>query len=140
MTMQPDDTVDASVLVPLSPDLELRPRHKKLVGVRELLTPLVERFAEDLVEASASLRRLAREAHDANDRVAEAALRAKIADQAMALLRLCREDVPSKPPTIRSQRDLPDLSKLSPETRRRLDEVRNAVEDELGPEWNQTGG
>ena len=135
MTMQPDDMPDASVPVPLSPDLELRPRNKKPASVRQLLTPLVERFAEDLVEASASLRRLAREAHEANDRVVEAALRAKIADQAMTLLRLCRDDSPSGPREIRSQRDLPDLRKLSPETRRRLDEVLKAVEDEVGPDW-----
>lgn len=138
--MQSDDTPDASVPAPLSHDLELRPRNRKLTTVRQLLTPLVERFAEDLVEASSSLRRLAREAHDANDRVAEAALRAKIADQATALLRVCRDDSPSGPREIRSQRDLPDLSKLTTETRRRMEEALDAVENELGPEWFQSRG
>ena len=132
--MQPDDTTDASVSVPLSFNLELRPRNRKLTDVRQLLAPLVEQFAEDLVEASASLRRLARDAHAANDRVAEAALRAKIADQAMALLRLCRDDSPSGPREIRSQSDCTDISKLSPETRRRLKEVFGTVENADGPE------
>lgn len=114
---------DALTPMPLSQDLELRPRGWNPLNVHQLLGSEVDRFAEDLVEASASLRRLARGAHAANDVRTEAALRAKLAELAMALLKLCRDDVAEQPSAIRSQRDLPDIRKLSPQTRQRLNEV-----------------
>lgn len=121
--------------IPLSLDLELRPRGTAPVSVRQALGPLVRQYIGDLVEASEGLKRLAEEAYRANDRTAEAALRAKIVDQATALLRLCRED--SQPHgaghVIRSQSDVPRWASLSPQTRRSLEAAWEAAEKEWGP-------
>ena len=99
--------MDDHSLVPLSADLELRPARSSPPSLRRLLSPLLEDCVRDITESIGRLRTLAEQASQKEDHRAEASLRAKIVDQATAILRLCGNEPATGYGQLRSQEDLP---------------------------------
>ncbi len=131
---------------PLTKHLELRPRNETPVSLRQMLGPMLDRAVQDIEESAARLRDLANEAASLRDHKAEAALRAKIVDQATAILRVCREEASPAEETWqpRSQDDLPRMELLPPRVReqfeegyRLLAEAERLAEEMWGPTWEQ---
>ena len=116
--------MDGNQLFPLSTDIELRPARSSPVSLRQLLGPMLDRAVQDIEESAARLRDLANEAASLRDHKAEAALRAKIVDQATAILRVCREEASPAEEAWqpRSQDDVPNMKLLPPRVREQFEE------------------
>ena len=126
--------MDDNPIVPLSNDLELRPARTAPESVGRLLRQHVGRYVNDLVEATEALKRLAAEARDAQDHGAEAALRAKIVDQACKVLALCGGEV-QESNEIRSQADVPRWESFPADVRAKLEEAFQYAEHRMGTRW-----
>ncbi len=117
--------------IALASDVELRRPGTEPVTLSGGLRPLVARFTADLVGSLDRLKQLADEARRCKDPRTEAALLAKIADVAANVLRLTKPGgVLDQAHPINSE-DLPDLRRLSPELRARLDQIFEEVDREL---------
>ena len=131
---------------PLTRDLELRPRGETPATVGRALSPLIRHYTEQLVDNTKRLNELAESARDSQDRKAEVLLRAKIVDQATAVLRLCRDEATPTTETWRPlcQDDLPNMELLPPRVQeqfvegyRLLAEAERLAEEMWGPTWEQ---
>ncbi len=105
---------------------------------------MLDRAVQDIEESAARLRDLANEAASLRDHKAEAALRAKIVDQATAILRVCREEASPAEETWqpRSQDDVPRMELLPPRVREQFEEgyrliaeAERLAEELWGPNW-----
>ncbi len=99
-----------------------------------------------MVDNTKRLNELAESARDSQDRKAEVLLRAKIVDQATAVLRLCRDEATPTTETWRPlcQDDVPRMELLPPRVReqfeegyRLLAEAERLAEEMWGPTWEQ---
>lgn len=121
-------------LVPLSGDLELRPARSSPVSLRRMLSPLLEDCVRDITESIGRLRTLAEQASQKEDHRAEASLRAKIVDQATAILRLCGNEPATGYGQLRSQQDVPEWE----EVREDFIESFLFAERSMGRHWSCT--
>ena len=110
----------------LSPSIELRPAGTEPHGSMQTL---LARAVDDVADALDELRQLAREARAEGNLAAVAALQAKIADVGLRLLALSGQQG-SEERVATCQDELPDWSKLSPETQALLEEAFRRVAEE----------
>ena len=104
--------MDGNQLFPLTTDIELRPARSSPASLRRMLSPLLEDCVHDITASLGRLRKLAEQAGQEEDRRAEAALRSKIIDQALASLRICDGESATGFPKIASQDDVPEWEQV----------------------------
>ena len=124
--------MDGNHLFPLSTDIELRPARSSPASLRRMLSPLLEDCIRDITQSIGRLRKLAEQAGQEEDRRAEAALRSKIIDQALAILRICGDEAATGFPKIASQDDLPQWE----EVREQFIEGFLIAERAMGRHWS----
>ncbi len=124
--------MDGNHLFPLTTDIELRPARSSPASLRRMLSPLLEDCVHDITEATGRLRKLAEQAGQEEDRRAEAALRSKIIDQALAILRICGDESATGFPKIASQDDVPQWEQV----REQFIEGFVIAEQAMGRHWS----
>ncbi len=97
-----------------------------------MLSPLLEDCVHDITESIGRLRKLAEQAGQEEDRRAEAALRSKIIDQALAILRICDGESATGFQKIASQDDLPEWGQV----REQVIEGFLIAERAMGRHWS----
>ncbi|MDA2911487.1 hypothetical protein MYX04_11220 [Nitrospiraceae bacterium AH_259_D15_M11_P09] len=123
-------------LVPLSADLELRPRDATPASVRRMLGPVLQECVNHIADSITRLRQLADQACLKGDRSAEALLRTKLIELATNLLRLCRDEREAGSRELRSQNDLPNWDALPLEAQNKYEEFVQYMEKAWGPDWD----
>ncbi len=124
--------MDGNQLFPLTTDIELRPARSSPASLRRMLSPLLEDCVHDITESLGRLRKLAEQAGQEEDRRAEAALRSKIIDQALAILRICGDESATGFPKIASQDDIPEWE----EVREQFIQGFLVAEQAMGRHWS----
>jgi hypothetical protein len=117
----------------LSGDMELRPPGAAPGGLHRSLGAQLSTYIEWLHEQLSGLQRLARQAYEARDTVAEAALRAKLAELLVKVARVA-QDAAGAPREIRTQEDLPRWDDLQPEVQRELERWLDRAERQGPPQ------
>ncbi len=112
---------DEKQLTPLSFDVELRPRGTAPAGLDRLIQPRLAGYLQQIEDTIAELRKLAEQAPGV---MAEAAIKTKIADTLIRLVKVGEQAcaaVGTQPRTqLRSQADLPDLDSFPPAAREKI--------------------
>ena len=126
-----DDETFEETLPALTRDLELRPRGITPAGLDRLIQPRLAGYLEQIETTLVELRKLAEQAPGV---MAEAAIKTKIADTLLRLIKVGEQAcaaVGTQPRTqLRSQADLPDLDSFPPAAREKFIEGMAIVERE----------
>ncbi len=116
-----DDETFQETLPALTRDLELRPRGTAPAGLDRLIQPRLAGYLQQIEDTIAELRKLAEQAPGV---MAEAAIKTKIADTLLRLVKIGEQAcvaVGTKPHQgIRSQEDLPDLDSFPPAAQEKI--------------------
>ena len=123
-------------IVPLSRDLELRPRRDpSTISTSKMLRPILRESIDHIGNSLTRLGEIADRAAREDNPVIEAQLRAKLAELGTRLLNLDRSSLGEEPPL--SQEDLPDWSALPEKVRENFEEGIAEMKVRFGPDWWQ---